>query len=77
MMGLIIGEITSLLASITSKERAINEEADIVNNVMMSLKIPEPIQNRVLTYYNNLLESRFIRNKSFYKLLSQKLEKRI
>ena len=77
MMGLIIGEIASLFSSMSNKERAINEEIDTVNLVMLNLKIPEPIQSRVLTYYNTMIESRFIRNNAFYKVISSKLEKKI
>lgn len=73
IIGLVIGEFASLLASITKKERQISEEIDIINTVMLNLRIPENIQNRVLEYYDNLGESQFIHKNEVYTLLSPPL----
>ena len=48
----------------------INEEADMVNNVMHSLHVPEKLQNRVIDYYDHMLASMFVKKNDMYKLLS-------
>lgn len=47
-----------------------NEEADIVSMIMISLRIPEHVQRRVLEYYEELIEGKFVKNPEMYKLLS-------
>lgn len=47
-----------------------NEEADVVSSVMISLHLPEQIQNRIHEYYDNVSESMLIKNPEVYSLLS-------
>ena len=56
-----IGEFASLLASITKKARQIADEVDIINNIMLGMRISEDIQDRVLNYYDNLMDSHLIK----------------
>jgi hypothetical protein len=69
-IGVVIGEFASILAAITKRERQVSEEIDIINNLMLGLRIPENLQNRVIEYHDKLSESQLIINSSFYKLLS-------
>ena len=43
IIGITIGEFAALLSAITKKERERNEEMDIINSVMLNLRIPEPV----------------------------------
>lgn len=72
-IGIVIGEFASILASITKKERVKTEEADIVHSVMLSLRLPEQLQDRILEYYDKMSEAAYIQNSSVYKLLSPSL----
>lgn len=47
-----------------------NEEADIINTIMLNLRIPEHLQNRVIDYYDEILESMFVNNSDVYNHLS-------
>ena len=59
-VGLIIGEFSSILSAITSREREKNEELDIVSSVLISLRLPEDIQVRVLNYYEEMVKADYI-----------------
>lgn len=47
-----------------------NDEADIMSTVMLHLRIPEPIQNRVIEYYDQMLDSMFVKSPEIYNYLS-------
>ena len=51
VIGLTITQFSTLLSQISRKEHAINEEIDYMNTFMLNMRIPEQLQNRVLTYY--------------------------
>jgi len=76
-IGMVIGEFTSLLSSYTRKQTQMNEESDIVSNVMLSLRIPEHIQRRVLDYYDEVLDGKFIKNQDLFETLSSNLSGKI
>lgn len=61
-VGLIIGEFTHLLSEMTKKNTLKNEEIDIISQVMLSLKLPERIQDRVFDYYNGMNDSQYVTN---------------
>eukprot|EP00347_Sterkiella_histriomuscorum_P016745 403352016 len=75
IIGTIIGEFSSILGELSLKEREINEELDMINLMMTSLKIPENTQNRVLQYYDLKNSMRFVKNEQFYDLLNENLTK--
>lgn len=73
LIGIVIGEFASLLASITKKERLKSEEFDIIATVMVSLRLPEDIQDRVLLYYDQMNEANYIKNEQIYDTISPSL----
>ena len=73
VIGITIGEFAALLSAMTKKERAANEEIDIINTVMLNLRISEAVQNRVSEYYDEISKGMFIKNDSLYKILSTNL----
>ena len=73
-VGVVIGEFALLLATITKKERLISEEVDLINGVMLGLRIPEAIQNRVLEFHDKLKDCQSIPKGNIYHLLSPPLE---
>ena len=54
VVGLTIGEFSSIMEAYTARNRAKNEEHDIISSTMLSLRLPEDIQSRVLNYYEEL-----------------------
>ena len=48
----------------------VNDEYDIINSVMLQLRISEHIQNRVIEYYDDMTESFFVNNYEVYDHLS-------
>jgi hypothetical protein len=42
VLGVIIGQFSSILSDMSKKQRLANEEFDLLSSVMQSLKIPEP-----------------------------------
>lgn len=70
VIGLVIGEFTYLMSNFTKSQREANEELDIINTLMVNLRLSEELQNRVSDYYDKMTESRFIKNTSIYDLLS-------
>ena len=73
IIGITIGEFAALLSAITKKERERNEEMDIVNSVMLNLRIPEHVQNRVVEYYDEMIKAMFIKNENIYTKLNLSL----
>ena len=73
-IGIVIGEFASILQAISKKERLVSEENDIINNLMLGLRIPEHIQNRVLEFHDNLSESQLFVKNDIYELISTPLE---
>lgn len=59
-VGLIISEFSTILSSITSREREKSEELDIVSSVLINLRLPEDIQTRVLNYYEEMVKANYI-----------------
>lgn len=72
-IGIVIGEFASILAAITKKERIKSEEFDIISVVMLNLRLPEGIQDRVFDYYEKINEANFITNTQIYDLISYNL----
>lgn len=73
VIGLTIGEFSAIITAITARDRAKNEELDIVNSVMFSLRLPENMQHRALEYYEELVKADFIKESNFYSHLSPHL----
>lgn len=73
VIGLTIGEFSSIITAYTARDRAKNEELDIISTVMLSLRLPEDIQSRVLEYYDELVKADFIKEAHYYALLSPHL----
>jgi hypothetical protein len=73
VFGLVIGEFSAILSSITAKNRAVSEEIDLISSTMLLLRIPEDIQNRVLDYYDEVVKADFVNDSNFYDLLSPHL----
>lgn len=69
-IGMVIGEFTTLLSNLTKHERIMTEETDLINNVMLTLHLPEKIQSRVTQYYEDTTQSLFIHNPAAYRILS-------
>ena len=69
MIGLLIGEFSSLLSAITKNERENQEQEDMVITVMQNLKIPDQIQNRVTSFQEFRVNSKYIDSKDFYDTL--------
>ena len=61
-IGIIIGEFAYLLSAMTKKATEKNEEVDIISQIMLSLRLPESIQERVFDYYYGLNDSQYITN---------------
>jgi len=72
-IGMVIGEFASILALMTKNDRKIADEIDIINNIMLGLQLPEDIQGRVMTHYENISDSHFIKDSNLYDLLSPNL----
>jgi hypothetical protein len=70
VVGLTIGEFSAIMSAITARDREKSEELDIISTSMISLRIPEDIQARVLEYYDELVKADFIKEAGFYSLLS-------
>lgn len=73
LIGIVIGEFVSLLSAITKQERQKNDDADILNNCMATLRISEGLQNRVIEYYDNVVELKFIKQAKIDNLVSKSL----
>jgi hypothetical protein len=73
IIGIAIGEFAALLSAITKKERERSEEMDVISSVMLNLKIPEEVQNRVVEYYDEMVKACFIKNDDLYNKLSMTL----
>lgn len=74
VVGITIGEFSAILSAITARDRAQNEELDIISIVMLNLRLPEDIQSRVLQYYDELTKANFIITEcQLYSLLSPHL----
>lgn len=69
IIGMIIGEFSSLFSALTRKERLKNEEFDILSTLMVSLQLPESLQDRVLEYYDEITEMQYV-NPQVYTLMS-------
>ena len=54
IIGITIGEFANLLSEMGKKERAVNEELDTINTIMLNLRIPEAVQSRVSDYYDEI-----------------------
>lgn len=54
VLGVIIGQFSSILSDMSKKQRMENEEFDLLSSVMQSLKIPEETQERVFEYYEHV-----------------------
>ena len=76
-VGILIGEISSLLSAYTRIEREKNEEFDMINTVMVSLKINESVKTRILEYYEELKKTNFIQSPEMYKILPLSLHESI
>lgn len=74
LIGMVIGEFASLLASITKKERLKSEELDVIATIMVSLRLPEDLQDRVLQYYDQMNEANYIKNEQIYDTISPSLK---
>jgi hypothetical protein len=61
----------------TARKRAKNEEHDIISSTMLSLRLSEDIQSRVLCYYDELTKGKFINEARFYDALSPHLSNTI
>lgn len=72
-VGILIGEISSILSAYTRIEREKNEEFDMVNTVMVNLKINDNLKTRVLEYYDELKKASFIDSPEMYKVLPKSL----
>ena len=68
-IGLLIGEISSILSAYTRVEREKTEEFDMVNTVMINLKIDENVKTRIIEYYEELKKTNFIQSPEIYKIL--------
>lgn len=77
VVGLTIGEFSAIMESYTARNRAKNEEHDIISTTMLSLRLPEDIQSRVLAYYEELSKGAFINDNKFYNILSPHLSNTI
>ena len=78
VVGLIIGEFSSILSAITSREREKSEELDIISTVMTNLRLPEDVQVRALNYYEEMTKANYIINDShIYSFLSPHLSNTI
>lgn len=73
VFGLTIGEFSSILSAMTARDRAKNDEVDILSSTMLLLRLPEDIQSRVLEYHDELVKADFVKEQSFYDLLSPHL----
>ena len=72
-LGVIIGEFVALLSAITKNQRIKNDEADLINSVMYSLKIPEKLQDKVIEYHDDISQFKYITKGSIQKLISTSL----
>lgn len=72
-IGVVIGEFASILEAMSRKERMKSEEMDIISTVMVNLRLPEPMQDRVLEYYDNMNQATYINNMQVYESLSPAL----
>ena len=72
-LGIIIGEFVALLSAITKNQRIKNDEADLINSVMYSLKIPEKLQDKVIEYHDDISQFKYITKGSIQKLISTSL----
>ncbi|CAI2365644.1 unnamed protein product [Moneuplotes crassus] len=61
-IGMIIGEFASLLSALTKKDREKSEEVDIISTIMLNLRLPEKIQDRIFDYYYGMNESQYVPN---------------
>lgn len=57
-----IGEFASLLSAMNKTDRIKNEEVDIISSIMVSLRLPEEIQDRVFEYHDGINDSQYVPN---------------
>ena len=72
-LGVIIGEFVALLSAITRHQRMKNDEADLINSVMHTLKIPAKLQDKVIEYHDDISQFKYITKASVQKLISDSL----
>lgn len=53
-IGVLIGEFSSILNDLGEKAQRMNEEFDMVQSVMVGLKLPEEMQLTVIGYYERV-----------------------
>ena len=73
LMGMVIGEIASILSAMTKKEREKNEELGIIETILVDLRIEQHIQNRVFEYYEKFKESKYVNTPQVSDLMSPNL----
>lgn len=59
------------------RAQKLNEEFDMVQSVMVGLKLPEEIQMSVINYYENMSLQKFVHNQTVYGYLSKNLTKHV
>ena len=73
VIGLTIGEFSSIVSAYSANERAKTDELDIISSVMMNLRLKVDVQSRVLEYYDELMKVDFVTEPYYYSLLSPHL----
>lgn len=70
-IGSLIGEFSSIMNDMSERTQKINEDFDMIQSVMASLKLPEEIQQQVISYYETVQMSKFIHNEQVYEYLNR------
>ena len=71
IIGILIGEFSSIMNDMGEKARKGNEEFDNLTSVMIGIRLPEEIQTDVLAYYEQLQNSKFVKNEQVYEYLNK------
>lgn len=77
MIGVVIGQFSSLLEILNSKGRLKTEEIDILHSTMFNLRINENIQKKVTKYYEIITEPHLGFKKDAFKYLNHSLHEKI
>ena len=72
----IFGNMAALMSTINKKENLLNEQLDMVQQTMRSIKLPEEIQDKVMSYFQYITETPDVHLDldKFFNLLGPKLK---
>jgi hypothetical protein len=69
VIGVVIGEFAALISGLTKSDREANERLDIINTVMVNLRLSDDLQQRVTDYYDKVNDAKYIMDDNFYVIL--------